>query len=155
MSAFASAIQSGSSLNVTQLLSELNSSLPVRKTSASSASLVSTTATNLSPTSLISQAVSLAADELAVFITTTTLSCGTIDDRIVTNHQINSVDQNNYCVFQGYKASTAGNTGSVTQISWAQDLSGTITFAQTWGREGSGTIYSLRRDLFVLQFKRR
>jgi hypothetical protein len=144
--------------NASALSSILTNDLPA---SYRSASYVSSLVSVIAPggyTVLRSITVSVLADELCVFLTQATVSCGTSGDALAMQHRVNgSLVQNFACMQDIPAGSVNGQQETLICFSATPDLpAGNIVFDVMWNRvAGSGNIYSLHQFLHVLRFKRR
>ena len=155
MSEFASAIISGSTLNASQLESELENEIPSRIFIDHWSSSSIATGTH---TQLVSRTVTLEADEVALIISSGNFSCGTTSELLTMFHYRDSTDisTNNRAHWTETSGVTSGQRVSLTAINRIQDQSGSTAIKTMWARSsGSGTIYTYTGTQIVLITKRR
>lgn len=149
-----SVIVSGSALNVSQLITELNE-LAVSRTDSGITSGVTST-TSASPTSLMTVSHTCASDEVAIMFGIVQCSVSNATTVGAFRPRINTVEIQPDFVFTDVVTGTSGaNTCRLITAS-AFNLSGVIDFDIYWYRTtGAGTLYAGGRSIQVFSLKRR
>jgi hypothetical protein len=158
LSDWASSAFSGGSVNIQTLISELENEICAAYTFPNTTVLASTSSgTAVSRTST---SRTLLVDELAVFITSMSVSAASAGTEIETQHYINGsaiAGSTQHYIEHADGASVNGGSASITNISKVVDLAGSgIVFDLQWRKSaGPGTIYSRRANGILLILKRR
>lgn len=156
MSVFDSTAATSGILNVGQLTSELESSLPAKWGWATDGSSASTTAGGGSPATRLAASPTVAADEILVVHGVLVVSTGTSGAQVTC--RIKDVGSGlyytTYSWFYGPRANTGGADGTLRPMAIFENLSGSRTINLEWWTS-TGTVYSGYADLFYLIFKKR
>ena len=154
MSTFASTIKTGNDLNINQLISELQSSLPARISSNSSTAGGNMSSTTFATLGTVSVAVQ--SNELLVFYSYGLFSAeAQQDDRIEIRQTINGVETATARMFD-HITSAGGTILTLQCLSFGKDLSGTIAFTLQWRNvSGARKINWANWYSYVVQLKRR
>lgn len=154
MSTFASSVKSGTTLDVDQLVTELQSKLTIAWKEATQGSVNSTTGTSLTTHFTLTETVE--ADELLVFVSQTQVSVGTAGTRLLVNHRVNGASPTPDIIIQDATTGTGGNQATAVCVTVHKDLTGSQTFDVQFARYGgSGTVYAGAARAHLLRLKRR
>lgn len=154
MSTFSSLIKSGDTLNLVQLVSELESSLPMRRPYASDTVSASTTATSGAPATRLSTTISANADEIIICMGTVLVSHGTSAERISCRIYDSGTYSGIYPTWIASRSNTGGGDGQLTAFYVFENMTGTRTIKIEWWTS-AGTAYSASTDLWLLVAKKR
>lgn len=156
MSVFSSTVKSGNTLNLAQLVQELQGELPGRPFSSQIDSVTNMNSTTYAARDTIS--VTTEADDVALVITTMSVSVNTANDGVSAYHEVDGVAQNNYGFY--YAATplgTSGDKGMITLIDMITDKAGTYNLKVMWNKTAGsvGPVYSRTVNTQVIVFKKR
>jgi hypothetical protein len=150
--AVSSGILAGSILDAQVLKNYLDSEIPVRVTSSQSASKKETT--NIELTLDTVSVTGVESDELLIFLFQHSCSIGDSGAALKCWSTIGGTDMANYAYSKTFDANIDGTAQTQFTIAVATGQTGTVACTQRLIRDsGTGSVYSLRRQYHIFQFK--
>lgn len=149
----ASAIISGGALIANLVQSWLDGKLPALYTPGTGSSAKSTTSTSF--TDLMSKNITAESDELIIVLAQAEVSNATVTEACRMLVDIGGTDGDIQARYLEQSASSGGNNATLTAMSMATGLSGTVTCKSEYSTSSGGTIHSAAQALHIFQLKYR